>query len=64
MMSCSYPPHFMMEDKNKDLRAALEAAQIKLQKYRREHSGEYVGGMQYTDLMEMIDKALEPNANT
>jgi len=64
MMSCSYPPHFMMESKNTALREALEAAKVKLQKCRKHHGGEYVGGMEHTALIKMINKALEPNANT
>ncbi len=63
MMSCSYPPHFTMESKNKALREALEAAKLKLSLYRGEHSGEYVGGMQYTDLMTMIDEALDESSH-
>lgn len=36
----------------------LHAAREKLKLYRGQHSGEYVGGMEYTTLMELIDKAL------
>lgn len=41
--------------------AALKAAKEKLALYRAAHSGAYVGGVEYTALMDMIDKALEDN---
>lgn len=39
--------------------AALEAARHKLTLYREQHSGEYIGGMEYTALLRMIDTALQ-----
>lgn len=41
-----------------DARLALIAAQQKLRLYRAQNSGEYVGGMEYSALMVMIDEAL------
>lgn len=40
------------------LERALIAARDKLKLYRNEHSGEYVGGVEYTTLMEEINVAL------
>lgn len=39
-------------------RTALEHAKQKLQLYREAHSGEYVGGVEYTRLIAEIDEAL------
>lgn len=41
-----------------DARAALRAAKQKLELYRAQHSGEYIGGMEYTALIALIDEAL------
>ena len=41
-----------------DLRPLLRLAKEKLQLYRAQHSGEYVGGVEFTDLMRRIDAAL------
>jgi hypothetical protein len=41
-----------------DARGVLQAAKQKLMLYRAQHSGEYVGGMEYTQLMRMIDEVL------
>ena|ERR1700722_11403722 len=46
------------------LRKALEAATFKLQLYRAKNDGEYVGGMEYTALMQMIAKAVRSNEQT
>lgn len=40
------------------LRAALAAAKTKLKLYRAQHSGEYIGGMEYGMLLEMINDVL------
>jgi len=40
------------------LRTALGYAREKLKLYREQHSGEYVGGIEYEALMRMIDSAL------
>ena len=40
------------------LRTALGYAREKLEFYRAQHSGEYVGGIEYTALIRMIDEAL------
>ncbi len=40
------------------LRTALGYAREKLELYRAQHSGVYVGGIEYTALMRMIDEAL------
>lgn len=42
-----------------EARAALQAAKQKLQVYRAQHSGEYIGGMEYEALIRMIDEALK-----
>jgi len=41
------------------LRKVLLAARDKLKLYRQAHSGEYVGGMEYTALMREIDEAIK-----
>ncbi len=41
------------------LRNALTLAREKLKLYRAQHSGEYIGGMEYTALMQLIDEALK-----
>lgn len=38
---------------------ALFEAVIKLSLYRAQHSGEYVGGIEYTQLQKMIDEVLK-----
>ena len=40
------------------MREALIAARDKLQKYRMEHSGEYIGGKEYAALMRQISDAV------
>lgn len=40
------------------LRGTLVAAKEKLGLYRAQHSGEYVGGVQYHELMRQIDEIL------
>lgn len=40
-------------------REALRAAKKKLQLYRAQHSGEYIGGMEFSALMQVIDEALK-----
>lgn len=40
------------------LEGALRRAKQKLILYRAEHSGEYIGGTEYMNLMEIIDAAL------
>src|SRR5690606_4937087 len=40
------------------LRAALAAAKTKLKLYRAQHSGEYIGGMEYGMLLDMINEVL------
>lgn len=42
-----------------EARAALRAAKQKLHLYRAKHSGEYIGGMEHSALMTMIDEALK-----
>jgi hypothetical protein len=42
-----------------EARAALIAAKEKLMLYRAQHSGDYIGGVEYTSLMRMINRALE-----
>jgi hypothetical protein len=46
-------------EERKALRTALLLAQEKLRLYRTMHSGEYVGGMEFTSLMNLIDEALK-----
>lgn len=41
-----------------ELEAVLSAAKAKLELYRAQHSGEYVGGVEFTELMARIDAAL------
>lgn len=45
-------------DRIAELEAVLSAAKKKLELYRAQHSGEYVGGVEYTELMARIDAAL------
>jgi hypothetical protein len=44
-----------LQDKNAELRAALRDAKEKLELYR----SEYVGGVEYRELMRRIDEALK-----
>ena len=44
------------------LRGTLVAAQAKLQFYREQHSGEYVGGVEFHSLMQQIDEVLKETA--
>ncbi len=39
-------------------RMALMKAREKLVLYRAQHSGEYIGGMEYTALLKLIDEAI------
>jgi hypothetical protein len=41
------------------LRGTLLAAKEKLRLYRAGHSGEYIGGVEYTSLMKQIDDVLD-----
>lgn len=41
------------------LRTALSDARVKLELYRAQHSGEYVGGLEYGQLIKKIDDALK-----
>lgn len=43
-----------------EMEVALQCARKKLELYRAQHSGEYVGGVEYTHLMRVIDEALKP----
>ncbi len=43
---------------NERLRVTLKAAKEKLNLYRAQHSGEYIGGMEYTALIREIDECL------
>lgn len=45
-------------DEIERLRGTLIAAEAKLKLYRAEHSGEYVGGVEYTNLMRQIEEVL------
>lgn len=45
-------------DRIAKLEDALRRAKQKLVLYRAEHGGEYIGGTEYTNLMEIIDAAL------
>lgn len=47
-----------LTEENKLLRDALEAATEKLQIYRSKTNGEYVGGMEYGELMKSIARAV------
>jgi len=40
------------------LKAALQLSKEKLELYRAQHSGEYIGGIEFVRLMAMIDDAL------
>jgi len=41
-----------------DRRMALIRAREKLELYRAQHSGEYIGGMEYSALLKLIDAAI------
>lgn len=41
------------------LTAALKASREKLALYRGQHSGEYIGGMEFSHLLQIIDAAIE-----
>ena len=41
-----------------ELMRAAESAREKLKLYRSQHSGEYIGGMEYTALINKLDNAL------
>jgi hypothetical protein len=44
---------------NMTMRQVLLDCKEKLELYRAQHSGEYVGGVEFTRLMRKIDQALE-----
>ncbi len=44
-----------------ELKEVLKLAKVKLKLYRENHSGEYLGGMEYTQLMHTINDALGVN---
>lgn len=46
------------QGEDREFEAALREAQKKLQLYCEQHSGEYVGGMEYQSLMDRIDRLL------
>lgn len=46
-----------------ELYALLQECKHKLQLYRDQHSGEYIGGVEFTQLRRRIDKALEELKN-
>lgn len=46
-----------------ELYALLQECKHKLQLYRDQHSGEYIGGVEFTALRRRIDKALEELKN-
>ncbi len=48
-----------MSTQLEQLRIVLKEAKKKLQLYRAQHSGEYIGGMEYTMLMQLIDEVLK-----
>ncbi len=52
-------PYAALLQQNGFMKTALQAAKEKLQLYRAEHSGNYIGGIEYTDLIRMIDAALK-----
>lgn len=47
---------------NAQMRTLLRAAREKLALYRAQHSGQYVGGIEYTTLVREIDAILKPSA--
>lgn len=47
-----------MIEELKEAIAVLEAAQEKLKLYRMVHSGEYIGGVEYTNLQERISDSI------
>jgi hypothetical protein len=49
---------YRQQQKISRLRGTLVAAKQKLGFYRREHGGEYVGGVEYTELIRQIDEVL------
>lgn len=49
---------YALKIKIASLRGTLIAAQQKLKLYRVEHSGEYIGGTEYTGLMRQIEEVL------
>ena len=53
-------PQRMLEAYRKiqQMKTALEHAKTKLVLYRGDHSGEYVGGVEYTQLIKEIDEAI------
>lgn len=50
--------YIALENDNRRLREALKVAREKLVLYRQEHSGVYIGGVEYTQLIRQIDDAL------
>lgn len=53
-------PQRMLEayQKVQQMKVALEHAKQKLSLYRDDHSGEYIGGVEYTQLIGEIDAAI------
>ena len=49
-----------MAHKVRQMKIALERAKEKLTLYREAHGGEYVGGVEYTQLIREIAEALAP----
>lgn len=49
----------ILNRQNITMRQVLIDCKEKLQLYRKERSGVYVGGVEYTELMRRIDAALE-----
>ena len=41
-----------------DLKELLADCKVKLAHYREQHSGEYVGGVEYTEIMARIERAM------
>lgn len=53
----------MLDAKNakiNHLREVLAQAELKLRLYRKQHNGEYIGGMEFQMLMDAISAALNP----
>lgn len=57
-MEVSQETYAIMIAENAQMRTLLRAAREKLALYRAQHSGEYVGGIEYTTLVREIDAVL------
>jgi hypothetical protein len=59
-------PAICLPDRSREaqerLRSVLADAADKLRRYRAHHVGEYVGGVEYHDLMKQIDEVLKETA--